>query len=665
MPQPSRKRQHAKSSFEGQSSDDEPLPLGGSSKPRNGKALTQPGAQEIQLENLIFGKGLSAAIQQEDEGDGFNKGSRKKSRRVGPGRHEDSDDDASELDEDQHWKNDQLFVMDTGAGDEEEDEEDEKYDDEDEDKEDPDTEDDSEIDYEKASESGSDGERILIPETAEFNLSVRTKTSGSGAKKPVWTDPDDATLSIALAGPAALAPDGSRRGTKKLRKLREEVGEDVISGKDYELRLRKQFEKLHPRPMWASLRLVGENLLDPTLSITNPGKSLSDLLRSDTGLVGPRSSSSSNSTSKAKGRLKQGELAIERLRDANDSQSKELQAAIESIQFHPNPRTSVLMTASRDRRVRMFQIDGNTNPLLQTLHVPDLPIQTAAFHPSGSSVLLSGPRPYLYAYDLQAGRVLRSSPWRGSGAVFASKTADDAVEKDLSNARFQPGGEGSRMLAIGGRRGEVHLLDWGKSGSSGGARIGGVRMNANLAGFCWDPSPSGENQLMTLSSEGAVHVWDIRNQSASLSCESIWRDDSLFGCKGLEISPDGRWWSVGSDSGIVNMYKNPLLDQREDELQHQGFGNNLEPVKSVGNLTTASTTLRYNHDGQIMAIASVNKKDALKLMHLPSMKVFSNWPTSGTPLGHITSVDFSTGSQYVALGNSRGKVLLYGLKHYL
>lgn len=52
-------------------------------------------------------------------------------------------------------------------------------------------------------------------------------------------------------------------------------------------------------------------------------------------------------------------------------------------------------------------------------------------------------------------------------------------------------------------------------------------------------------------------------------------------------------------------------------------------------------------------------------MHLPSLKVFSNWPTSGTPLGHVVDVDFSHSSEYVAIGNSRGKVLLYALRHYL
>ena len=51
-------------------------------------------------------------------------------------------------------------------------------------------------------------------------------------------------------------------------------------------------------------------------------------------------------------------------------------------------------------------------------------------------------------------------------------------------------------------------------------------------------------------------------------------------------------------------------------------------------------------------------------VHLPSLTVFQNWPTSGTPLGHVTAVDFSPRSEYTVIGNSRGRVLLYHLKEY-
>jgi U3 small nucleolar RNA-associated protein 18 len=44
--------------------------------------------------------------------------------------------------------------------------------------------------------------------------------------------------------------------------------------------------------------------------------------------------------------------------------------------------------------------------------------------------------------------------------------------------------------------------------------------------------------------------------------------------------------------------------------------------------------------------------------------VFSNWPTSKTPLKYVWSMDFSPKSRYMAIGNDHGKCLLYRLKHY-
>jgi U3 small nucleolar RNA-associated protein 18 len=46
------------------------------------------------------------------------------------------------------------------------------------------------------------------------------------------------------------------------------------------------------------------------------------------------------------------------------------------------------------------------------------------------------------------------------------------------------------------------------------------------------------------------------------------------------------------------------------------------------------------------------------------MTVFGNWPTDRTPLGKLMEFDFSPHSGYLALGNHRGRVLLYRLNHY-
>lgn len=62
----------------------------------------------------------------------------------------------------------------------------------------------------------------------------------------VWHDSDDERLAVSLAGQA------------KLRKLRVAESEDVISGKEYVRRLRRQFQRLHPTPEWANLELAAK-----------------------------------------------------------------------------------------------------------------------------------------------------------------------------------------------------------------------------------------------------------------------------------------------------------------------------------------------------------------------------------------------------------------------
>lgn len=653
--------------------------LAGSRKKR---APPPPADNELDLEKLIFG-GSSSLLSTPAVA----------SRPTGEDAilNDDQDDDAaSQGSQDQALDDGDLFMVDTAGGD-----------------------DDGEGQLDARAEA-SGSERDSDDDDDDEILIDRPSSSSAVVKKPkrikrcVWTDPDDAHLTIDLTRGGTMGVNGSRVGNARLRRLRNEVGESKISGLEYEMRLRAQFEKLHPRPGWASFRLgTHTDQPDDALSgsdavVVNEDatRGIHDLLRSDTGLVEGYADAKSV---KARGKLKAGEIELDRLRNANDAQSahavvaEESLPAIEMVRFHPSARASVLMTASKDRRVRLFQIDGKTNALVQTIHVPDLPIQHASFHPSGESALIAGSRPFLYAYDLQAGRVVRSVPWRGAGSMHGQSSAeDDGTELNLSDAKFQPNTAeaGNRLLAIGGRRGVVHLLDWGRSGAAGGTRIGGVRMNSPLAGFSWDAASvlgdrgtgigvtgTGKDvELLTMSVEGSVHLWDIRNTGMHVGCTTIWTDPGSFGAKGLEVSPNGKFWSVGSESGIVNVYKRPAesyADAASSWVPSANAvdgaramfgkvpGGSMEAVKTVENLVTATSTMRWNGDGQILALASKTKKDALRLVHFPTMRVFSNWPTSGTPLGSVSSVDFSPHSQYVAIGNTRGKVLLYSLRHYL
>lgn len=109
-----------------------------------------------------------------------------------------------------------------------------------------------------------------------------------------------------------------------------------------------------------------------------------------------------------------------------------------------------------------------------------------------------------------------------------------------------------------------------------------------------------------------------------------------------------------SISGIVNVYIN-ILDTKET---------NPTPLKVFKNLTTCINGIKFNHDNQLMAIYSTSEKNQLRIVNTQTMTVYQNWPVQKTPLEYVHDVDFSPNSGYIAVGNARGRVLLYRLNHY-
>jgi U3 small nucleolar RNA-associated protein 18 len=154
-------------------------------------------------------------------------------------------------------------------------------------------------------------------------------------KAPAWTDPDDASLEVSLASSA------------RLRKLRDAPEEDAVNGREYERRLRRQFVKMNPTPEWATAaarrkrrRADSDGGGDDVVG----GPDLDSLVTSSGGILGHR----------RRTRLDPGVLSIERLRDAN--QAAQAEGEVNAIQFHPSPQVSMLLIASADRRIRLFNV---------------------------------------------------------------------------------------------------------------------------------------------------------------------------------------------------------------------------------------------------------------------------------------------------------------------
>ena len=114
-----------------------------------------------------------------------------------------------------------------------------------------------------------------------------------------------------------------------------------------------RFERLHPRPEWASQRSKSGT------------PALSSLLRSTKSFIAPPLPSSTS----RRPPLPQGFIDIHRVLDANHQNptagKKDASNAgngVVDIAWHPSSKVGVMAVAGGDRRVRFFNVSPNSDP---------------------------------------------------------------------------------------------------------------------------------------------------------------------------------------------------------------------------------------------------------------------------------------------------------------
>jgi U3 small nucleolar RNA-associated protein 18 len=87
-------------------------------------------------------------------------------------------------------------------------------------------------------------------------------------------------------------------------------------------------------------------------------------------------------------------------------------------------------------------------------------------------------------------------------------------------------------------------------------------------------------------------------------------------------------------------------------------------MKVIGNLTTSITDLEFNSTNEILVGFSKWKKNSIRMAHVPSFSVYSNWPNLKTNLNFVTAAGISNDSKYLVLGNDKANVYVYNFKHF-
>ncbi|KAK4170240.1 WD40-repeat-containing domain protein [Cladorrhinum sp. PSN259] len=471
---------------------------------------------------------------------------------------------------------------------------------------------------------------------------------------PAWEDSDDERLTVSLAT------------ASRLRKLRTYEGEDVVNGTEYSERLRQQYLRLYPLPEWAKppgakrrrrSSAAGSDDLssDSELEENSDGEEIDSALPLDAFLRSAASFAPTNASSNKNKRrkLRPETLDIQRTRDIPDAHKA---GGVSSLAFHP--RHPILLSTSISSIMYLHSIDPaahpTPNPLLTSVQVKRTDLRRAAFVGSeGDEIVFAGRRRYFHSWNLSSGNVKKVSKVQGH----------QKEHRTMERFRISPDGKYMAIAASDKKGGgmlnivNANTMQWIAQ-----ARIDG---RGGVADFGWW---SDGNGLTIAGKDGQVAEWSLTTRRTI----GIWRDEGSIGGTVMVLGGQNgpselgghRWVAVGNTSGILNVYdrNEVIVKSKKGGVETTEVKKLPTPTRTFEQLTTAISVAAFSPDGQLLAFGSVHKKDAMRLVHLPSCTVYRNWPTEQTPLGRVTAVAFSADSDVLAVGNDAGKIRLWEIR---
>ncbi|VDN60044.1 unnamed protein product [Dracunculus medinensis] len=302
--------------------------------------------------------------------------------------------------------------------------------------------------------------------------------------------------------------------------------------------------------------------------------------------------------------------------------------AIRAVQFHPE--RPVLMIAGENGIISLFEVGlpKSKESFLQDICFKNFPVTKAAFSSDGLKIIAgSRKQEYMFSYNLLDGKVLQLRLPKGVTKMNAGNFA-------LSD-------DGRYMSVV--TRNEIHIITV-----------------SSMEYIAYSVAPryvistqflsSSSNIVYAMTENGEVLFWDIRKAGRLKS----FMDEGVIRSTTMRISRNNQYIACGSNSGIVNIYDMSQIHCNQAP----------RPVRTFNQLTTSIKHLTFNNDSQILAFSSNIKENAIRLAHVRSLKVFSNFPSFNNHIGKPTTVDFSPNSGYMAIGDEKNFVNLFKLNYF-
>lgn len=312
-------------------------------------------------------------------------------------------------------------------------------------------------------------------------------------------------------------------------------------------------------------------------------------------------------------------LSVTRCKNLNSR--KGAKCVVKSLEFHP--AATIGFVAGYSKSLDLFEVDGENNKHLHRHHFANFPIDCAKFTADGSEVILGSKRPHFYTFDLNK--------------CTAIKMAGIRNRPDVHYKNFVLSENGEYL----GFQGNEGLFSVFSAKDKQLVKCITHRTRINCSSFLTD------NIILTAGHGGFCSLWDMRTWKII----NDFQDDGALHV--TSIGHSSRHIAVGSDSGVVNIYN-------KDDI----YKTSSKPLRVLMNLTTEVDRTVFNSTGELLAISSKELKHSLRLINLHSLQCVPNWPTSNTPLAHVSDMHFSPNSGYIGVGTTKGKALLYRLTHY-
>jgi len=243
-----------------------------------------------------------------------------------------------------------------------------------------------------------------------------------------------------------------------------------------------------------------------------------------------------------------------------------------------------MLTSGLDKTLRFFQIGEEKSQKIHGIHFPEMPIYNASFLGDTGKVVLTGRRKFFYIYDAVAGKVDLVPKIHGRD------------ERSWERHTVSPDGS---LIALVGNDGYIVLVD-----SHSKQCVGTLKLNGSVRAITFTPDGT---CIIASGSDGDIYRWDVKSR------QCIERFANGDGTITSSLDASSTTLAVGAESGVVNLYSEH--NYRRQQQQSSSFLAGIQtktPLKSIMNLHTSADMVRFNSDGQILAMSSQREQHGLK-----------------------------------------------------